>query len=53
MRTLNDPEFLAEAQKAKLAINPLSGEETEKIIAGLFQASPDVLRKLKDILYPK
>ena len=53
MRTLKDTEFLAEAQKANLAINPLSGEETEKIVAGLFQASPNMLRKLKDILYPK
>jgi tripartite-type tricarboxylate transporter receptor subunit TctC len=53
MRTLKDPEFLAEAQKAKLAVNPLSGEETEKIVAGLFQASPEMMRKLKDILYPK
>jgi len=48
--TLKDKEFLAEAEKAKLDVDPIPGEQVEKIIAGLFKLEPDVLGKLKEIL---
>jgi tripartite-type tricarboxylate transporter receptor subunit TctC len=48
---LKDPEFLADAKKANLGVNPVSGEEVEKIIAGLFKLDPALITKLKDILY--
>ena len=37
--TLKDKDFLAEAVKSKLDVDPLSGEEVEKIVAGPLQAS--------------
>jgi tripartite-type tricarboxylate transporter receptor subunit TctC len=51
VETLKDPEFLAEAKKAKLGVNPVSGEEIEKTIGGLFKLEPKLLSKLKEILY--
>lgn len=50
METMRDKEFLAEAEKSKLDIDPLSGEEVEKIIAGLFSLDQPTISKLKDIL---
>lgn len=51
--TLQDPEFLAEAKKSKLDIDPVAGEEMEKIVAGLFRLKPDVVNRLKKVLLPK
>jgi tripartite-type tricarboxylate transporter receptor subunit TctC len=51
--TMRDPEFLAEAEKAKIIINPTPGGELEEIVAGFAKLSPDVLAKLKDSLLPK
>jgi tripartite-type tricarboxylate transporter receptor subunit TctC len=48
--TMKDPEFIADAQKAKLDLNPLSGEEFEKIVASFYRTEPDVVARLKDIL---
>jgi len=48
--TLKDREFLAEAEKSKLDVEPIPGEQVEKIIAGLFKLEPGVLGKLKQIL---
>jgi tripartite-type tricarboxylate transporter receptor subunit TctC len=48
--TMKDAEFLAEAQKAKLDIDPVVGEEIEKVVAGLFKLDPTLVAKLKEIL---
>ena len=53
MSTMKDPEFLAEAKKAKLDTDPLSGEEVDRIVGRLFDVKPDFITKLKDILIPK
>jgi tripartite-type tricarboxylate transporter receptor subunit TctC len=51
--TLKDPEFLADAEKAKLDIEPITGEEMEKMVGKLFKLSPATVTKLKDILGSK
>ena len=48
--TLKDSTFLAEAQKIKLDIDPLSGEELERTIHGLFKLDPVFIARLKEIL---
>jgi tripartite-type tricarboxylate transporter receptor subunit TctC len=48
--TLKDKEFLGETEKAKLAIYPVSSDELEKTIAGLFKLDRAFIAKLKDIL---
>ena len=50
METMRDKDFLAEAEKAKLDINPAGGEEIERIIAGLFQLEPVMVTKIAEIL---
>jgi tripartite-type tricarboxylate transporter receptor subunit TctC len=51
--TLKDPEFQAEAKKAQLDLDPVSGEEVAEVIAGFGKLPPYLLDKLKDILLPK
>lgn len=49
MDTLKDKEFLAEAEKSKLDVDPIPAEQVEKIIANLFKLEPALLAKLKQI----
>jgi tripartite-type tricarboxylate transporter receptor subunit TctC len=47
---LKDEQFLAEAAKQNLLLDPVSGEEAEKIIAKMYTASPELVKKVKDAL---
>lgn len=49
--TMSDPEFVAEAQKARLTIDPVTGEELERTIAAMFRLQPQLVAKLKEILF--
>lgn len=49
--TLKDKAFLADTEKAKLMLDPVTGEELEKMVAELFTLDPAFLAKLKNILY--
>jgi tripartite-type tricarboxylate transporter receptor subunit TctC len=49
--TLHDKAFLAEAEKAKLTLDPATAEDLERMIAEAFSLDPALLAKLKDILY--
>lgn len=49
--TLKDPQFLADAKKSDLTVDPVSVDHIEKDIAGLFKLDPGLTNKLKDILY--
>jgi tripartite-type tricarboxylate transporter receptor subunit TctC len=48
--TMKDKDFLAEAVKSKLDIDPLSGEEVEKIVSGLFKLDSAMVAKMSEIL---
>jgi tripartite-type tricarboxylate transporter receptor subunit TctC len=50
MSTMQDSEFLGEAQKSKLDIDPVTGEETESIVKSLFNLDSAVIVRLKEIL---
>jgi tripartite-type tricarboxylate transporter receptor subunit TctC len=50
--TMKDPEFLADAKKANLDIEPVTGQEMERLIAGVFKLNPALAGKLKNILNP-
>lgn len=50
METMKDPEFLADANKSKLDVEPLPGDEAERTIAGLLKLNPAVAGKLKELL---
>jgi tripartite-type tricarboxylate transporter receptor subunit TctC len=51
--TMTDSEFLADAKKSKLDIDPVSAEELEKTVAGLFKLNPSLVAKLKEIFSTK
>jgi len=48
--TVKDPEFLADASKAKLDINPLDGAELEKNVKEVFNLDPALIPRAKEIL---
>jgi tripartite-type tricarboxylate transporter receptor subunit TctC len=49
MDTVKDPEFLADAKKAKLDVNPLSGAELERNVQEVFGLDPSLVLKTKEI----
>jgi tripartite-type tricarboxylate transporter receptor subunit TctC len=49
--TLKDADFLAEAKKANLSIDPITGPEMVKLVADVFTLDAGLLAKLKDALY--
>ena len=51
--TLKGPDFLADAEKAKLDIESITGEGMEKMVGKLFKLSPAPVTKLKEILGAK
>lgn len=53
MKTLRDPELLAEAKKAQLEVNAIDGPTTAKTFASLYELSPALISKLKELLIPK
>jgi len=51
--TLKDPDFLAEAKKTQLDVNPLTGEEVKAIVDGFFKLDTAIVSKLANILSVK
>jgi hypothetical protein len=41
MRTMKDPQFLADADKAKLEITPVSGADIEKLVKEVYGTSKE------------
>ena len=48
--TFNDPAFIAEAKKSSLEVDPLSGEELQQLVAGVFKLDAGLVSKLKEIM---
>jgi tripartite-type tricarboxylate transporter receptor subunit TctC len=49
-RTMQDPEFLAEAEKSQLEITPVAGEEIEKLVKELYQTPKPLAAKAAEII---
>jgi tripartite-type tricarboxylate transporter receptor subunit TctC len=49
--TLKDAEFIADAKKSRLNVEPIPVDAIEKDITGLFKLDPALIAKLKDVLY--
>jgi len=45
-----DPEFLADAKRARLDVSPVNGEEVERVVAGLFTLDQATALRLRKIL---
>ena len=50
METMKDPEFLADAKKTKLEINPVNGEAVEKLANEVYQTPKDICQKAGALL---
>jgi tripartite-type tricarboxylate transporter receptor subunit TctC len=53
IRALRDRDLIAEANKAHLEIDPVDGPTTAKTFAGLYELSPALVGKLKELLVSK
>jgi tripartite-type tricarboxylate transporter receptor subunit TctC len=51
--TLKDPEFLAEAAKARMEIEPLTGERIEELLARAYGAPKDVIARATELVTPE
>jgi tripartite-type tricarboxylate transporter receptor subunit TctC len=50
MDTMKDAEFIADAQKAKLDLDPIDGAEIDNQVKMLFKLEPLLVNRLRDIL---
>jgi tripartite-type tricarboxylate transporter receptor subunit TctC len=50
LETFKDPNFIAEAKKSNLEVEPLSGEELQQLVTGVFKLDPALVAKLKEVM---
>jgi hypothetical protein len=50
--TMKDADFLAEAKKGRLDIDPVTGPEIAKIVASVRLIAPATFERLKGIILP-
>ena len=48
--TMKDPAFLEEAKKLNLDINPISGEELQKVVVDIINTPPAAVKRLASVL---
>lgn len=48
--TMKDPEFLAELDRRKFDLDPVPGEELEKIVKEVMSQPPDIIARMKKLL---
>ena len=47
---MKDPDLVAEADKTNLEVNPVVGEEIQKIVLDAYQTPPEIVKKTGDLL---
>jgi tripartite-type tricarboxylate transporter receptor subunit TctC len=50
MKTMKDPAFLSEAERAQQEIRPITGEEVQKLVEKVFASPPAVVTRIAEIL---
>ena len=50
MDTMKDPEFIAEADKAKLEVTPIDGEKVQQIVVEAYKVDPAIAKKTEEML---
>ena len=45
--TMKDPAFVADVEKLKLGLDPMTGEEVQKLVADVGDVSPELLEKVR------
>jgi hypothetical protein len=50
LQTMQDKDFLAEADKAGLEITPVSGDDIQKLVAQIYATPAPIVRKTVELL---
>lgn len=50
MKTINDPDLLEDAKRKRLDLDPVSGEELEKLGNEIMAQPPDIIERMKKLL---
>lgn len=50
LATLRNPEFLTDAGRSKLDVDPIAGEQFEQVVNELFGLNATVVAKLRELL---
>jgi hypothetical protein len=50
MQTMQDPDLLAEADKAGLEINPVAGEDIQRLVSQVYATPTAIVRKTVELL---
>jgi len=50
IKTLKDPEALAEAKQGRMDVDPASGEELETLVKEVMTQPPEIIERLKKLL---
>ena len=50
LKTMSDPEVMAEAKKGRMDIDTTTGEELEALVKAIFDAPPEVIERAKKLL---
>ncbi|MBX9740249.1 MAG: hypothetical protein K2X62_09265 [Beijerinckiaceae bacterium] len=50
MATLRDPDFLAAAEKARLEVDPVSGEDVQQLVTEAYETPQDLLKQIQTML---
>jgi tripartite-type tricarboxylate transporter receptor subunit TctC len=50
LKTMSDPEALAEAKKGRMDVEPTSGEDLESLVKEIFDSPPEVIERAKKML---
>ena len=53
MATMQDKDFLADAEKAQLEITPVSGEKVQALVQEIYQTPPEIAKKAAALLQVK
>jgi tripartite-type tricarboxylate transporter receptor subunit TctC len=51
-QTMRDPKFVAAAEQAGMVLNPLGGEELQRIVARVTSPAPELIAKVKEAIRP-
>ncbi|HZS63872.1 MAG TPA: tripartite tricarboxylate transporter substrate-binding protein [Xanthobacteraceae bacterium] len=47
--TMKDPAFLADAEKVRLEVNPMSGEDMQKLVGEAYATPPAIIKRAADL----
>jgi tripartite-type tricarboxylate transporter receptor subunit TctC len=51
--TMTDPAFMADAEKSQLEVNPVAGDDLQKLVAEIYRTPPEVAKKAAQLLAAK